>query len=97
MIVFQIGGLSQHELREHVRRIVIQINEVKDDSLSIQEVERLVSGMVEQRLNEEKLANQNQWLEEQEAARLKAEEVSHLGLTYCPSLSSYLGLLSVLT
>nr|XP_022315517.1 SUN domain-containing protein 2-like isoform X2 [Crassostrea virginica]XP_022315519.1 SUN domain-containing protein 2-like isoform X2 [Crassostrea virginica]XP_022315520.1 SUN domain-containing protein 2-like isoform X2 [Crassostrea virginica] len=76
-----IGGLSQHELREHVRRIVIQINEVKDDSLSVQEVERLVAGMVEQRLNEEKLANQNQWLEEQEAASLKAEEVEKTNIT----------------
>uniref|UniRef100_K1QS52 Unc-84-like protein A n=1 Tax=Magallana gigas TaxID=29159 RepID=K1QS52_MAGGI len=62
-------GLSPHELREHVRRIVIQIDEGRENSLSMPEVESIVSTMVEQRLNEEKLANQNRWLEEQEAAK----------------------------
>lgn len=69
-IFYQVGkGLSPHELREHVRRIVIQIDEGRENSLSMPEVESIVATMVEQRLNEEKLANQNRWLEEQEAAK----------------------------
>lgn len=71
-------GLSPHELREHVRRIVIQIDEDRENSLSMPEVESIVATMVEQRLNEEKLANQNRWLEEQEAAK---KEIQRTNLT----------------
>lgn len=71
-------GLSPHELREHVRRIVIQIDEARENSLSMPEVESIVATMVEQRLNEEKLANQNRWLEEQEAAK---KEIQRTNLT----------------
>lgn len=69
-------GLSPHELREHVRRIVIQIDEARENSLSMPEVESIVATMVEQRLNEEKLANQNRWLEEQEAAKKEMERTN---------------------
>lgn len=69
-------GLSPHELREHVRRIVIQIDEGRENSLSMPEVESIVATMVEQRLNEEKLANQNRWLEEQEAAKQEMERTN---------------------
>lgn len=69
-------GLSPHELREHVRRIVIQIDEARGNSLSMPEVESIVATMVEQRLNEEKLANQNRWLEEQEAAKQEKERTN---------------------
>lgn len=71
-------GLSPHELREHVRRIVIQIDEARENSLFMPEVESIVATMVEQRLNEEKLANQNRWLEEQEAAK---KEIQRTNLT----------------
>lgn len=71
-------GLSPHELREHVRRIVIQIDEARENSLSMPEVESIVATMVEQRLNEKKLANQNRWLEEQEAAK---KEIQRTNLT----------------
>lgn len=88
-IFYQVGkGLSPHELREHVRRIVIQIDEGRENSLSMPEVESIVSTMVEQRLNEEKLANQNRWLEEQEAAK---QEVKHflLWLWWCWGVSMH--------
>ncbi|XP_061192438.1 uncharacterized protein LOC133200688 [Saccostrea echinata] len=71
----KMDRLSHHELREHVRRIVIQISEGREESLSVGEVERIVSTMVEQRLNEEKLANQNRWLEE-EAAKQEVEKTN---------------------
>lgn len=88
-IFYQVGkGLSPHELREHVRRIVIQIDEGRENSLSMPEVESIVSTMVEQRLNEEKLANQNRWLEEQEASK---QEVKHflLWLWWCWGVSMH--------
>lgn len=88
-IFYQVGkGLSHHELREHVRRIVIQIDEGREHSLSMPEVESIVATMVEQRLNEEKLANQNRWLEEQETAK---QEVKHflLWLWWCWGVSMH--------
>ncbi|XP_062615368.1 uncharacterized protein LOC134277098 isoform X3 [Saccostrea cucullata] len=72
----KMNGISPHELREHVRRIVIQISEGRDESLSVGEVEKIVATMVEQRLNEEKLANQNRWLEEEAAKQVEKTNIT---------------------